>query len=642
MKHLGVTTTTPYHDLVPMDPIENVRWRLTMREEARKDVRLQAVLRQAAFKDVLFFFKAFCWVFEPRPTPRILPFIPWVHQEPAILTLDENCGIRDVGVDKSRGEGATWMYLMVIFRRWLRDPLFSAGLVSRNMDAVDKKDDPDCLLWKLDWELKMLPYWLKPNSSRSLVAHSLTNDDTGATIVGYAATGDVGSGGRKTVFAMDELAKFNPGQDEDAMNSTQHVTDCRFIVSTYKGDSGAYYDCMNAETNIVKIILDWKDNPTRNRHLYRYEKGRCVASDPKDQQAVDKYAKEHRPDLDKLRRRGFIREGAERSPWYDLQCLRPGATVRGIAQELDRNPRGTVSKIFDGEVLDRMLRDSCRQPTTEGRLLFYPENCQPCGYVAAEGGELKLWVPVGIHKEIQPGMFVVGADIAAGTGGSHSSNSSACVTDRITGEQVAEFASFKILPGRFARLCIALCRWFHNAYLAWEANGPTGAAFTKEVMEVGYSSIFYREVEIEGSHKKTQKPGFWMANDEVRLKVFDQLGMAMDDLEFIPRSEDMVKECRQYQWKNGHIVHVGSERSDDEADKGKSHGDRAVAAAMAWIGIKDQPRMRSESEDEIIMKPPVGSMAYRIMEHEMAMNAQRDPWGGELPVALLEAGDPWN
>lgn len=629
---VGVSTLTPLWDLVPKEPAANVSWRIAMREKALADREFMVAMKQMAFRDVFFFFAAFCWVYEPRPYPRILPFIPWPHQLPAILAMDEHCGLRDVGIDKSRGEGATWMYLMILFRRWLRDPLFSCGLVSRNEAAVDSKDDPDSLMWKMDFQLKMLPCWMRPNYERNTTNHTLVNRDNGASVVGYSATGDVASGGRKTVFAMDELAKFPTGQDYAAMDSTQHVTNCRYIVSTYKGDAGAYYDCMKEENNVVKIVLDWKDNPTRNRLLYKVIHGKAVAVRPEEQAQISEYQEKTRLDFDKLQRRGFGGEGKVRSPWYDAQCLRPGATPRGIAQELDRNPHGTVAKVFDGEVLEKMVRTVCRQPVRQGRFVWSMEQAAPLGFIDAEAGDTKLWLPVGLSNELPNGMFVVGADIAAGTGGDFSSNSAACVINRLTGEQVCEYASNRISPARFARCCVALARWFNDAYLVWEANGSTGAAFTKELVdETNYVNLYYRENAIEGLHGKTRHPGFWVTSDDAKLKIFESLSLAMDSGDFIPRSRLMIDECRQYQWQRGKIIHLASERSDDEANKGKAHGDRVIAAAIAWVGVKDQPRERLKYGSDVgRARIPVGSMAWRLQQHDARMGDEGDPWAGDI------------
>ena len=77
--------SSPYYDLVPKSPVENLRWRIRCRERALSDTEFRDVLWQACMEDVLFFCAFALWVYEPRSKHRRKPFIPWVHQEPLRL-----------------------------------------------------------------------------------------------------------------------------------------------------------------------------------------------------------------------------------------------------------------------------------------------------------------------------------------------------------------------------------------------------------------------------------------------------------------------------------------------------------------------------------------------------------------------------
>lgn len=619
-------------------PQENLEWRIRWREAAIRDKWVQRDFRQAAFDDVLFWFNAFGWCFEPRGTQKVRPFCTWPHQDPAILAMDKAMDDAerteepvDLVVDKSRGQGATWMYLLVFLRRWLRDPMFSAGLVTRNEKLVDSAKDPDTLMWKVVWAIKMLPYWMLPEGfdltkHRSLSDHSLANPENDSTIVGYSATGDVARGGRKTVFAMDELAAFKPGEDYAALNSTQHVTNCRFLVSTYLGDSGAYYDAAQQDGNAIKVVLDWRENPTQNRKLYRPKGAGLWEMYPGPGNKLTKADRALiREQHTKLVRRGFRIDDTIRNIWYNNQCLRPGSTPRGIAQELDRNPHGSVAKVFSSEVLARVLQEKARPPLVQGSLVYDAERAVVRAPYLVEGetGELKLWLRSGLNGTMPWGDYIVGADISAGTAGAYSSNSVACVVNRMTGEQVAEWVSNSVVPGKFACVCVALARWFHGALLIPEANFSAG--FMKTLVEdLAYERTYYREVDVVGLHKVTNKPGFWMTNDDIRLKVFEGMQEAMADGAFTPRSAPMIEECKQYQWKAGRIIHVGSTKSDDEGAKGKAHGDRVIAAALAWFGCADTPAIDDPEGTETVA--PEGSMAARLQEHDRREGRVGDPW----------------
>ncbi len=200
---------TPFYDYYPKDPAENLRWRIRCRERALTDIPFRNILYDACMIDPLFFMGFAMWSFEPRARVKIRPFIPWPHQESVFVAMDkaiddaerEEKAI-DVLVDKSRAQGGTFRYLWIDLRRWLRDPMFSAGYVTRNEGLVDSQTDSDTLFWKLAWAIDRLPFWMVPDGfdmkkHRSLTAHSLLNPSNGATLVGYAAGQDVGTGGRK-------------------------------------------------------------------------------------------------------------------------------------------------------------------------------------------------------------------------------------------------------------------------------------------------------------------------------------------------------------------------------------------------------------------------------------------------------------
>ena len=209
--HHNCGMTSPYYDLVPRDPVENLRWRIRCRKRAIKDKKFRDVLYQACMQDVCFWMAAFCWGYDPRARVKIVPFIPYPHQADVFVRMDEAITTAekeersvDVILDKARAQGGTFGYLWVDLRRWLRDPMFSAGYVTRNEDLIDSKSDSSTVLWKVAWAIERLPFWMKPNYERHLGHHTFINNDNGALLRGYSAGQDVAAGGRATVFTVDE------------------------------------------------------------------------------------------------------------------------------------------------------------------------------------------------------------------------------------------------------------------------------------------------------------------------------------------------------------------------------------------------------------------------------------------------------
>jgi len=369
-----VTRITPCYHLYPKDPQENLRWRVKCRRRAIDDKRFRYALYDACMLDPLFFMGFACWSLEPRAKQKIRPFIPWPHQESVFVAMDkaiddsaaeERC--IDVLLDKSRAQGGTFGYLWLLLRRWLRDPMFSAGYVTRNEKLVDSPTDTDTLFWKLAWGIERLPYWLKPKGfdmkkHRSLSSHSILNPENGATHVGYAAGQDVGAGGRKSCFVCDEFGAKDfiaGGKDEAVMEALHDVTHCIFLVSARYADAGVFNRaCEDPDHSGLHLILDWKDNPIHGKHSYVVGgDGVARARKPDEQDAVDAYHRKHTDLRKRLERRGFKYEGVVRSPWYDMRCVAKGTLVVTDSGLVPIEKITVANRVWDGNMW--VTHDGC-------------------------------------------------------------------------------------------------------------------------------------------------------------------------------------------------------------------------------------------------------------------------------------------
>lgn len=609
----------PFFSSVPSDPAENVRYRQSLYERAMNDVGLQRDLREMCRADTLFFIQTFCWLFEPRPRPRILPFVLWPHQIPVLVESELSMGMEDVALEKSRGEGASWLYLTLVFKWWMFETMFAAGLVSRSEEAVDDPNDSDSLMWKLDWHLKKLPYWLKPGRGdpkavvRRTHGHTMKNCENDATVVGYSAVGDVASGGRKTCFLMDEMAKFPAGSDYDAMSSTQFVTDCRYIISTFKGNVGAYYDAMRGSSSIKKLFLDWRDNPDRNRGLYEIQAGNLIMLDPENNPLEPNYKDTVQPLLEQIKNRGYQIEERPRSPWYDRECARTNATPSSIAEELDRDPTRSGTPYFDIEVIERLLKE-CRPPFERGDLDYTKGTIEPA-FIKSQRGRLHLWVQLSSNKKPPTDRdYVIGVDIAAGGGGPMGTNSAFSVAERKTGKKVAEYTDPAVYPHEFAKLCYAASKFFEGpggpAYLIHESNGTTGAQFTRAILELEHPNLFMQSDDMRISGKRMKRPGFHNQGEK-RGILYGGYRAALAEGRFSNLSREAVEECKFYEHRpGGGIEHASAARkSTDPSGAGHNHGDRCTADALACRGVEDfsSAAVREDEKDEA----PSGSFLHR-------------------------------
>ena len=627
----------------PKDPEDNVLWRSLCRKRALEDKEFHAAFWQACMDDVLFFFNAVLWVYEPRSKVKTKPFVTWPHQDPVILAMDETIEEAtehehpiSLTVKKSRAQGGTYIYLGVMLRRALRDPGFSAGLVTRNEELVDSRTDSSAVMFKLAWMMDLLPAWMLPDGyRRNLTEHTIALPN-GSLFSGYAATGDVARGGRSTCFAFDEPGseEFVQGnKDYKILSSVSHVTNCVLLVSTFGLDSGVFYESATDPDNERVCTLDWKDNPEHSKNAYVFREGTAEAIRSHEAAPVREYIASHSRELRSIERRGHKMEGKFRSPWYDAHCLLPGGTTRFIARELDMDPRGAVGKLFEADLLDLVKARDVRRPIWQGKPVFDSETLELKGLLSRNDGPLKLWFKPGIDDMPGLGPFSVGCDIAMGSDGAYSSNSCASIIDDRTGEQVGEYTVRGMQSIVFARNVIGLCIWLRNANLGWEDSGVSGP-FAKEVMEVRcYGNVYFREVAEIGSRKKTRKAGWANRKDEDKADLFEKMALAMEMGQYTVRSEDLIRECGEYEWEKGKIIHRPTKNR--EANE-KAHGDRCIAAGVSWLVYSEENDLDSvDSSEETGETPAYGSFLWRERQ-EKRKTRYGSPEFGIRDVMLME------
>lgn len=646
---------TVYRLVPPRSFKENVRYRHAVRKWALKSKHNRNWLMKRCAQDFFFFCETFLWIYEPRPEqgrPNVIPFIPWDHQRPAMSVVIENLGFRDIGMEKARGEGASWTCLMIILWRWVFRDMESFGLVSMNEQAADNPDDPNSLGWKLDWQLKQLPQWMVGKKSttgrngdytRNISKHNWINERNGSTITAYACTGDLASGGRKTAFFMDELSKFPRGPDEEAMAATEPVTNSRLLVSTPKGADGAYYRCMTEDSSMIKLVLDWTKNPTRNRNLFTIDMANrhlYFALD-EDKQGEDK--RRMSSDFEDyffttqvpiLQRRGFDVEARGKlwSPWYVERCLRPRMTPKKIAQEYDRDYGGSASRFFQSGVIS-MHVEKARAPIAQGEILCDLDTLVVQKFTKLKNGHLKLWLDLQAGTRPPRGEYVLGIDVATGQGGSMSSNSVISIIDRGLMKKVGEFASPNVKPERLAQYAVCLAKWFANAdggsaYMIWEGNGPGNSFRAFIVDETSFRNFHFRTSQKSVSGKATKEPGWW-SNKDSKRELLSNYRHALTDLLVENPSEIALKETLCYiEDTGGKVVFVSSLNEEaDPANDGENHGDRVIADALAVFGCEElnggaggaAPMAKASASN-----PPPGSFAARRKKW-MALQ-KKDEW----------------
>jgi hypothetical protein len=586
----------------------NLAFRRKLLEKAMDNEDAQHQLWIMCSRDLIFFVNTFGWTFDPRLAPKCteIPFITFDYQD---VALDEIYDAIEIGFDelteKSRDMGASWMYLTVFVWFWCFRPYTAFRLLSRNVDLVDKPDDPDSLFWKAMFFIDHLPKFLRPNYKK--VYLNLVNLDNGSTIGGCTTTSDAARGGRCTAMLPDEFAAVPDG--DGMLKSTRDVTKCRLFNSTHQGTGTAFYRLSMGK--IRKLRLHWSLHPFKNRGLYYRKNGKVVIHDETFHDEVwlsgKKYKYPEEYPFDSVR---WIHElkGRVRSPWYDNECERADNLME-IAQELDMDPFASDYQYFDGMVINYIEKTDVRPPFLEGMLDIDEDACEPIEFVSVSGGFLKLWVNLDAYGHLPVDLeTVAGIDISQGTG---ASNSAITIINRKTGEKIAEYANPHIKPEAFAKFAIPLCRWFHESYMIWDGGGP-GRPFGDEIIKLGYRNIYYKRNEKSLFKKVSDIPGCFL-NPEEKRSVLGAYRRALKNKTFIQRSSAANQECLSYIFTTRNTIeHSAAVNSVDPSGARDSHGDRVIADALACKGLE----LLADGPSEEIPEEPKNCWAARKKAYE--------------------------
>lgn len=620
---------------VPKEAAANRKWRMNALWDGAKVPGAAKALREQCAKDIVFWVNTFCFTFDPRlEGQKVVPFTTYQFQDDALLRLSS--AIRkgyDVGIKKSRDMGASWINLVVFTWFWQFHPMNNFLAVSRNESYVDGPSNPKSLFWKIDFLLEHQPKWLKPAGIKRTSMH-IGNLDNGSVIDGESTTGEVGRGDRRTAILMDEFAAFAVADGYNALAATQSATNCRIYNSTPKGSSNAFYDVIHngeKDGSVEIISMHWSAHPEKNRGLYTSER------DPATGRLKVKLLDDWRGFVEVKRQQvlypdnyPFILDDKVHSPWYDRECSRSPSKML-IAQELDIDFAGSDYQFFDTEAVEKYCSEFCREPEVTGSLVYTPETCTARKFEPDGKGFWRLWIPVSVRGEIaRDRRFVMGVDVAAGTG---ASNSTICVYERGTNEKVAEYANPNILPDEFGRVVVAAARFFNNARVVPDASGPTGKVCLTRILTEGYSNIYVGSDKTKLDGRDMGKWGVYL-NPAKRTEVLHGYRDAIANRSVINRSRIAMEECREFICTmQGFIEHSGAARATDPSGAAANHGDRVISDALAAMELADNSSREEPQEPEI----PQDTLAWRMKQERIAaaerMTAESDEggWPDERP-----------
>lgn len=589
-----------HHLLMSRDLKRNLRQRRELLKAATRDVGVRRRLVQMCREDILFWINFAGWQYDPSQSSAesMGPFITFPRQEELLIARPKthkhlapyDRGIlwciehdKTMAVEKSRWQGASWLFLFVQawhclfheYRDWLT--------ISRKEKAVDDKSK-NSLFQKLRYILEHLPHWMIGEYDTSKLYFHFAG--TKSEITGEATTSAAGVGGRASSIFIDEFPEIEHGQE--VREKTALTANSRFFVGTHLG-SGTPFDqmCDSAQSpEIVRQRLHWTDGLAEQR-------AGMYTADP-DRPGLPRF-------LDKTYKfpadYPFVLDGSPtgghapgvRSPWYDRKCQEIG-DPRAVAQNLDIDVAGSAKQFFD-PIQMRALIMQARPPVWEGEVDFDRQGnllkMQP-----ETGGRLRLWVQPDGFGNLPPSRYCGGADVSGGTGATNSCFSA------IDGPQslvVLEWADSGTQEHEFAALCVALCRWLKDgdgggAYFGWDNAGYAGAKFRIAMSEIGYGNIYYNDDELIKftTGRVERKPGWYGSNDK-RYQALKDYRNALYDRTLADRSDRCLREALRFEYdlKTGAVKHAFESRSRDPTGAGTNHGDMVISRIIAWMLAKE-------------------------------------------------------
>lgn len=596
---------------VPTSLRENLEFRRKLLLTARNNPKAQAGFLEMCRLDLFFYINAFVWQHNPNKIgDEYGPMIAYAFQAEALretmelLLAPGEATQTDVGWEKSRKQGGTWMALILF--DWCS--LFHEGkkfyALSHSEDAVDKPGDPDCLFWKVQFMHQHLPDWMCRGARHRRLA--FTYPATGSSFTGGATTERAGVGGRATAILLDELSKNREARK--IWGQTQ-FTGPRLAVGTHYGIGSLFYELMCEDPDFHKIVWHWTKHPVQSRGLYRYDK------ETNQVEILDKSYEF--PEGYKFVMNGEPEGGPEpgvRSPWYDIEDKR-AKSRREMAMHVDINPMGSLQQFFDAAVIYR-LRKHCRTAAWEGDVKHDPDTGEFETLVERTGGPIKLWRAPDRLGHIGRSRFVLAGDISTGQG---ATPSCLCGMDAETGEQVLEYTNAKIKEEQLALVAVALCQMLwdrqgNGAKLIWEIPGP-GNVFGTEVLKLGYRNVWTRVRTDTVTSETTERTG-WANKDVTMLSLLEELREAMRCGNFTIYSDVVMKECLGFIIDaNGFPKHGKLKTDDKDPNRARiNHGDHVVAAGMAWLAGRTTVEQAKQQQIEAELTP--AHLEWREKYHE--------------------------
>lgn len=206
----------------------------------------------------------------------VMPFVLFPQQRLWIeWFVDHWLRKRDGLTEKSRDCGISWLAMAASASLCMLYRDVSIGFGSAKEDKVDRSGDPDTLFYKGRYFSQHVPreYSGDWNVKKHSAHMRLQYPHTDSSITGEAGD-NIGRGGRKSIFVVDESAHLERPKLVDA--SLSATTDTRIDVSSVNGMANSFAERRHGGL-IDVFTFSWRDDPRKDAAWYEAKK---AALDP--------------------------------------------------------------------------------------------------------------------------------------------------------------------------------------------------------------------------------------------------------------------------------------------------------------------------------------------------------------------------
>jgi hypothetical protein len=414
---------------------------------------------------------------------------------------------------------------------------------------------PQELLAKIKLALKYMPEEFRPQLEYNTRFQMTFPDFRSSITIGTGRVQRKMSGAKlgRTYQELIMTEVADPAWEDDVIKMLlQTVPDDGIVVmdSTPKGRRGYFYDQWQAarhgDSEFAPLFYSW---PWDDAYRAAPEEGFEFT----DEERVLAASLDLTPEHIAWRRRKIVQIGPdtfrEQYPENDIDCF-----------------LFSGSQFFSRTDLMHFLEmpEFCKGwPTWRGTLQTNPQTGRVDRIELPKG-------PLSIYAEPEKGhTYVVGADVADNV--EKGDYSCAEVIDWKTCEQVAEWHG-RIDPDLFGYVLADLGRYYNNAFMVVEANGPGNTTAMLLDHRLHYQPLFYRERQT--GNVNYMKPG-WLTTGGNRGPMMHGLAKHIREWSFKPHSESLVGELMTIVCDP---LKRGSERYAAETG---CHDDRVMAMGIA-------------------------------------------------------------